>query len=55
MCNLSDMIEERGMQQGLQQGVRIVKALSVKSPEEVAKEFSLSIEEILKIQKELQS
>lgn len=34
MCNLSDLIEERGIQRGIQQGMEIMARLSVRLAED---------------------
>lgn len=51
MCNLSDMIEERGIEKGEENAtVRLVKAALMESnPEEVARILHLPLTEVLRI------
>lgn len=59
MCNLSEMIEERGIEKGIEKGAleerkkMVANALRKCTPEQVAEMLNLPIEQVKKIEKEM--
>ena len=47
MCNLSEGIEQKGIEKGIQQTV--LKALEINPPEKVAEFLQMPLEQVLKI------
>ena len=52
MTGLGDMIYERGIRTGIQQGMILGALMSEKTPEEVAEMLNLPLEEIKKVQEQ---
>ena len=52
MTGLGDMIYERGIRTGIQQGMILGALMSGKTPEEVSEMLNLPLEEIKKVQEQ---
>lgn len=50
MCNLSEMIEERGIEKGIEKGIEqmVMKALQKCTPNEVSEMFDIPLDQVKK-------
>ena len=55
MCNLSEMIEERGIEKGIEKGIKkmVMNALRKCSPEQVSEMLDVPIDQVKEIEKEM--
>ena len=53
MCNLSEGIEQKGIQKGIEKGIQqtVLKALEINPAEKVAEFLQMPLEQVLKIAK----